>query len=147
MQKEFINTLDEQQDPAAVCDALAMELTKIEHGEVDPADLSIQNRVSKRVEEYSQNTRNVAALERAEDLGTNKNPGENVSYVVVDDEKSSSERVRLDSENLRGGEYDAEFYRDLTVRAADSVLSPLGWRRSEIEAHLSDREDAPISAY
>ena len=33
------------------------------------------------------------------------------------------------------------------MRAAESVLSPLGWRRSEIEAYLSDREDAAISAF
>lgn len=147
VQKEFIATLDDQQDPAAVCDVLAMELAKIERGEVDPVDLSINNRVSKRVEEYSQNTRNVAALERATDLGMDKHPGENVSYVVVDDEKPSRERVRLDGENLQQGEYDAGFYRDLTVRAAESVLSPLDWRRSKIEAYLADREDATISAY
>ena len=147
VQKELIAALDNQQDPVAVCDMLAMELAKIERGIVDPVDLSIQNRVSKHVEEYSQNTRNVAALERAADLGMDKHPGENVSYVVVDDEKSACERVRLDGEDLQQGEYDAGFYRGLTVRAAESVLSPLGWRRSEIEAHLADREDATISAY
>ena len=126
---------------------LAIELAKIERGDVDPAELSIQNRVSKRVEEYNQYTRNVAALERAADLGIDKHPGENVSYVVVDDEKSSRDRGRLGDEALQDDEYDVGFYRDLTVRAAESVLSPLGWRRSEIEAHLANREDAAISAY
>lgn len=89
----------------------------------------------------------VAALERAADLRMDKHTGENVAYVVVDDEKTSRERVRLASEDGREGEYDVGFYRDLTVRAAESVLSPFGWRRLDIEQYLADREDAVLSAY
>ncbi len=53
------------------------------------------NRVSKKKEDYTQATRNVAALERAADLGLGRAPGQSVSYVVVDDAKQSRERVRL----------------------------------------------------
>ena len=111
------------------------------------AGAAVRHRVSKRVDEYTQTTRNVAALERTADLGMDKQPGENVSYVVIDDAKSSRERIRLVGENLRECEYDAEFYRDLTVRAAESVLSTLGWQRSDIEAQLTDRENAALSVY
>ena len=124
-----------------------MHLARLDRGDVDPSKLQITNRVSKRVKEYTQQTRNVAALERAADLGLDKHPGENVSYVVVDDEKPSRDRVRLAGEDVEGEEYDTEFYRTLMLRAAESVLSPLGWRRSEIETYLADREDAAISAY
>ena len=124
-----------------------MELAKIEHATVDPRNLAINNRVSKPRDEYSHKTRNVAALERANDHGIDKHPGENVSYVVVDDEKTSRERVRLVGEDLQPSEYDTQFYRDLTVRAAESVLSPLGWQYSKIERYLADREDAVLSAY
>lgn len=67
--------------------------------------------------------------------------------MVLDDEKTSRERVRLASEDELGGEYDARFYRDLTVRAAESVLSPLDWRCSDIKAYLADREDIALSAF
>jgi DNA polymerase I len=73
----------------------------LERRDVDPSELAIKNRVSKRVEEYTQSMRNVAALERAAGLGMDKHPGENVSYVVVDDEKTSRERVRLTGEEVR----------------------------------------------
>jgi DNA polymerase I len=146
-QKELIEALDEHHTPEPVCDVLAMQLARLDRGDVDPSDLQITNRVSKRVEEYTQQTRNVAALERAADLGLGKHPGENVSYVVVDDEKPSRDRVRLAGEDAGGGGYDTEFYRTLMLRAAESVLSPLGWRRLEIETYLADREDAAISAY
>ena len=147
VQKALVEALDDHRDSKAVCDVLAVKLTCLEHSEVDPSELTTKNRVSKRVEEYSQSTRNVAALERAADLGMDKHPGENVSYVVVNDAKTSRERVRLATEDLREGEYDAGFYRDLTMRAAESVLSPLGWRRSDIEDYLADRRDAALSAY
>jgi len=147
VQEELIDALDEFQDPEAVCDVLATRLATIEHGEVDPNELAIKNRVSKPREEYSRDTKNVAAVERAADLGIEKHPGEDVSYVVVDDSKTSRERVRIAGEVTDSDRYDTEFYRDQLVRAAESVLSPLGWRRSEIEAYLSDREDAAISAF
>ena len=146
-QKALIETFDDHRDPEAVCDVLAVRLARLERGEVNPSELAIKNRVSKRVEEYTQSTRNVAALERAADLGMNKHPGESVSYVVVDDGKSSRERVRLTSENVELTGYDVEFYCDLAVRAAESVLSPLGWRHSKIKEYLDSREDAAISAY
>ena len=147
VQKALVEVLDDHRDPEAVCDILAMKLARLKNGNVPTSELAIKNRVSKRVEEYTQSTRNVAALERAADLGIDKHPGENVSYVVVGDAKTSRERVRLVGEDVREGEYDAEFYRDLTVRAAESVLSPLGWRRSEIETCLADRETAALTAY
>lgn len=89
----------------------------------------------------------MAALERAGDLRMDTHPGQNVSYVVVDDAKSSRERVRLVDEAIREGEYDAEFYTDQTIRAAESILSPFGWRREEINEYLADHEDASLTAF
>lgn len=68
-------------------------------------------------------------------MGLGHAPGQSVSYVVVDDATQSRERVLLASEEL--DEYDVGFYRELLVRAAASVLSPLGWRKSDIERELS----------
>ena len=59
----------------------------------------------KPVEAYTHRTTNVAALERAGNLGMEKYPGQNVFHVVVDDEKTSREWVKLMDENLSAGEY------------------------------------------
>ena len=105
----------------------------------------IEQRASKGVEEYEQSTRTVAALERAADTGLERRPGQHVRYVVVDDATDSRERVRLASE--APDRYDVDFYAELLVRAAESVVSPLGWRREEIEAHLADRTDASLAGF
>ncbi|MFH5800499.1 hypothetical protein [Haladaptatus sp. CMAA 1911] len=105
----------------------------------------ITNRVSKKREDYTQSTRSVAALKRAADLGLARAPGQSVSYVVVDDEKDSRERVVLASEEV--DEYDVGFYRELLVRAAASVLSPLGWREKRVEQFLSSHDEISLKSF
>jgi len=51
-------------------------------------ELVERNRVSKPLEGYSQNTQNVAALKRARDQDLAVHPGQDIEYVVVDDEKN-----------------------------------------------------------
>ncbi len=92
-----------------------------------------------------QSTRSVAALERAAELGLTRAPGQKVSYVVVDDAKQSRERMLLASEGV--DEYDVGFYRELLIRAAASVLSPLGWRESDIEEELGKYIESSLASF
>ncbi|MDL0123116.1 hypothetical protein [Halobacterium salinarum] len=92
--------------------------------------------MTKTPAEYGHETRNVAALRRAADEVGGISPGEDVEYVVVDDEKASRDRVELASEEPE--DYDTEFYVDLVARAAAGVLGPFGWTQSDI---LSDVEE------
>jgi len=143
-QEALIETFDEYRTPEAVCDRLDHYLDQLRNGAVSPAELAIEQRTSKAPEEYVHATRTVAALERAEDMGRGLHPGQNVEYVVVDDTKRSRDRVRLVDEADR---YDAEFYCEQLVRAAESVVSPLGWRGDDICEYLADRTDAGLAAY
>jgi DNA polymerase I len=144
-QRELIRTFDTHRDPEAVCDRLAGQLQTLRSGAVDPAELVVEKRVSNEREAYSQRTRSVAALDRLADTGLGREPGQSVRYVVTDDGRDSRERVRLARESPT--EYDAEFYADRLLRAAESVCAPLGWRRGGIEDYLADRADASLSAF
>ena len=144
-QKALIRAVDAYRDPKVVCEELRSWIDRLERGAVDPSELVITNRISKKREDYSQSTRSVAALERAADLGLARAPGQSVSYVVVDDSKKSRERVLLASEEL--SEYDTEFYRELLIRAAASVLSPLGWRESDVEQELGRYTESSLASF
>jgi DNA polymerase I len=137
--------LDATRAPEAVCDRLHDAITALEAGQVDSDRLTITTQVSKPLAEYSHDTRTVAALERADDLAVDVAPGQRVSYVVVDADGQGRQRVRLACEDP--DVYDAAFYRERVCRAAESVLSPLEWRRDEIDAYLADRENASVTAY
>jgi DNA polymerase I len=104
-----------------------------------------RNRVSKPLEGYTNQTRNVAALQRARDQGISVHPGQDIEYVVVDDDKATRDRVVLAHEEPRG--YDASYYEDQLIRAAESILSPLKWNQAEIRQHLSSMEDTVLSAF
>jgi DNA polymerase, archaea type len=144
-QRELIETLDSSRSPETVCDRLQRQLGELRSGQVDPQALAIDNRASKHVTEYSQYTRTVAALERAEEGGLDLQRGQNVAYVVVDDSKRSRDRVKLTYESP--DRYDPEFYMELLLRAAESVCSPLGWRRTEIDTYLSEHRDISLTAF
>lgn len=112
---------------------------------MNPADLAITNRVSKPPDEYLQSPRNVVALQRAEDVGIETHAGENVEYVVVDDDKRGRDQVTLLSEDPR--DYDADFYIEELIRVVESVLAPIGWREADIRQYLADHVETTLTAY
>jgi DNA polymerase I len=104
-----------------------------------------RNRVSKSLEGYTQNTQNVAALKRARDQDLAVHPGQDITYVVVDDEKTSRERVALAHEEIES--YDPSYYETGLIRAVESLLSPLGWDRSKIRRELAETRVTKVSAF
>jgi DNA polymerase I len=73
-------------------------------------------------------------LKRARDQDLAIHPGQDIEYVVVDDEKTSRERAALAHEEIEI--YDVSYYETQLIRAVESMLSPLGWDRSEIRQEL-----------
>ncbi|AGB15318.1 DNA polymerase elongation subunit (family B) [Halovivax ruber XH-70] len=153
-QHEYVDVIDGEREPAAVCDRLRRHVSMLERGAVEPADLVATKRVSKSLEAYTQATHTVAALERHEAVGVPRQPGQSVEYVVVDDGASrTSERVRLrleldgELETGSGPDYDVEYYTTLLIRAAESVVSPLGWDRDRIRASLAESQPVSLSAF
>jgi len=145
LQRELLRVVGQERSPAAVAERVARALGQLRCGAVDPSNLVITKRVSKGRAAYQQRTHTVAALERAADVGLQRHPGQDVSYVVVDDDRRDAMRVRLAHESPSA--YDAEFYRELVVRAAESVVSPLGWGREELTRHLTGVHTPTLSAF
>jgi len=107
-----------------VLGCLERAIDELQAGNVAVEWIVERNRVSKPLEGYSQNTQNVAALKRTREQDLAVHPGQDIEYVVVDDEKSSRERVALAHEAIET--YDASYYETQLVRAVESVLAPLG---------------------
>jgi DNA polymerase I len=144
-QRDLIETLDRHRTPEAVCDRLDRHRRALSRGEVDPSDLLLTTRISRSADEYDRDTRVAAAVRRAADRGLPRSPGQSVRYVVVDDGAAGVERVRLDFEDPET--YDADCYETMLVRAAESVVSPLGWDRRRIRRHLRPGRDATLAAF
>jgi len=93
-----------------------------------------RNRVSSRWKATHRIPRTYMALKRAREQDLAVHPGQDIEYVVVDDE-ILARPVALAHEAI--GTYAASYYETQLVRAVESVLSPLGWDRSDIRRKLS----------
>ena len=142
VQRDCLGQLDATRSPDAVLEHLERAIDELQTGSVSVDRLVERNRVSKPLEGYSQNTQNVAALKRARDMDLDIHPGQDIEYVVVDDQKTSRERVALVHEQIEA--YDASYYETQLVRAVESVLSPLDWDRTDIQRELAETREINI---
>jgi DNA polymerase I len=145
VQRDLVETFDRARDPEAVCRALQDHLTVLASQDVPTEDLVIRKRCSQPVGAYDQYTQTVATLERYRECGMDRKPGQDVRYVVADDTKRSMDRVRLPHESCHS--YDERFYRRLLIRAAESVLSPVGWDRTRIRRQLARETPTTLAQF
>ncbi len=144
-QEEMIECIDRTGDPRKVCQLLKTQIRELSNVEAD--ELVINQRVSKRPEDYSQNLKSVSAVRRAENIfSVSYNRGENVSYVVVDDSKEGIARIK-NPELEPVEEFDIDFYREKLVKACETVLSPMGWDISMIKDYIAERKDIGLEVF
>ncbi|MFB6145674.1 MAG: type B DNA-directed DNA polymerase [Candidatus Nanohaloarchaea archaeon] len=135
-QLELIERLDETMEPEKVCELLKEQIDSLKDS-VKTENLVKKARVTRELDDYSVENRTVAAMKRGRLNNINYRPGQDIHYVVRDDTAESEDRVRLDFE---ADSYDEKFYRRELIRAAESVLSPLGWKREQISDFLGNRK-------
>ena len=135
VQRDCLDQLDATRSPDAVLGRLERAIDELQAGTVAVERLVERNRVSKPLEGYSQNTQNVAALKRAREQDLAVHAGQDIEFVVVNDEKSSRDRVALAHEEIET--YDASYYETQLVRAIESILAPLDWDRNDIRRELN----------
>ena len=131
-QRSLIDVLDETHHPDAVVRELCRQSERLGERTVPATELLVRQRTSKPIDGYEQETRVVSALRRARARDREIGPGEDVRFLVVDDEITGADRVRLASEVTSETRYDPTFYRELLLRAATSVLSVFGWSQYDV---------------
>jgi DNA polymerase I len=146
VQLDLIRTLDDYREPAPVCDRLGRHLRRLRTGDVPAEKLLILKRATKAAEDYDRDTHVAGALRRAKDQGVAYQAGQSIRYVVTDDDaRRPAHGVRLDFEVLDG--YDPDYYERELLRAAESIVSPLGWTETEIRRRLRDTDDVSLAAF
>jgi DNA polymerase I len=145
-QMEMIRALDIKMDSSDVINVLRDKVADLEDLEVPVEKLVKKRRISKNLEKYKVKNRGFAALKRARYNDLKIKPGQCVKFVVRDDDAKPLNRIRLRFE-AEEEEYDAGFYVTQLVRAAESVLSPLGWDRQDIRQFLTSSRASKLTDY
>lgn len=135
-QMEMIEALDRNMDAKDVIEILKEQIKRLEEMEVPVNKFIREKKASKNLKDYSMENRTVSALKRAKEHDMEVKPGQSIRFVIRDDEAGSLERTRLDFE-AQEGDHDLSFYRTELIRAAESILSPLGLDRRDIRKRLS----------
>jgi DNA polymerase I len=107
IQRSCLERLDATRFPDAVLNCLQDAVKRLHAGTVPVEQLVGRNRVSKSLEGYAEH-KNMAALKRARDRDLAVHPGQDIEYVVVDDAKTSRERVALAHEKVET--YNPDYY-------------------------------------
>ncbi len=142
-QMEMIEVLDKTMSAEAVINKLREQIRMLESLQVPINQLIKKKKPSKTLENYQVNNRTVSALKRSENHGITVKPGQSIGFVVRNDKANLMDRTRLDFE-VKEGEYDSMFYKKELIRAAESILSPLGLDREDIRRRLSMKQRSTI---
>ena len=113
-------------------DVVSKYVDDVMSGTVPLNKLLVTRRVSKSLEDYRQMNDAVAALHQLGSAGIEVNPGEQVRFVITH-AKSKDLDLRVRAEPLLSDDdYDPEAYVDLVLRAAETMLMPMGWDREKL---------------
>ena len=139
MQQDMLARFSKAEDSGMLADLVPEALDVVDRyvdeaisGTVPAERLLLTRRVSKALGDYSQLNDAVAALHQLDSEGIEVNPGEQVRFVITSSKsRDLGRRVRAEP-FASDGEYDPEAYVDLLLRAAETMLMPMGWDRARL---------------
>lgn len=127
-------------------DILAEAVGRLRDGEVSPADLAVTTTISRAPEDYRSHAQVAVAARQMARAGVRLHPGERIQYVITDaGARLPDDRVR--PLGLLGADwaYDGDYYVMLLLRAAETVLAPLGYTAARLAAEVRSRTGSPAS--
>ncbi len=114
-------------------------LERLHNGDVAIDDLVITQNISRSPGEYQQQCSQAIAAELAMRYGQDIQPGQPVRYVHTDAlSRHPLRRVALPHTSA-ATHYDKDKYAQLLLRAADTLLTPLGWNYERLVEHFNEK--------
>jgi len=100
----------------------------VQSGKANPLDLVIKRRITKEPEEYVNNSISAVVAKMVEQMGVHLSPGESIEFIIIDQSgKKTPEKAKPLALYAYEDGYDAEKYTELLLKAAETLLSPLGY--------------------
>ncbi len=112
-------------------------IERLRNRDVSIEELAITQHISQAPEDYQQQCSQAIAAELTIRYGQELHPGQCVSYVHTNSHaRHPLRRVAL-PDTPDAANYDTEKYIELLLRAADTLLAPLGWNYEKLLHHFS----------
>lgn len=123
---------------------ISSHVDRLRAGQVSPQDLVLTYHLSRDPHEYRTDTLNAIVARELAGRGITLQPGESIRYVITDyGAQAPADRARA-IEFLDGSwGYDVERYTDLLLRAAETIVTPLGVNKQMLQGWLAKELPAP----
>lgn len=109
-------------------------------GQVPHQDLVITKRLSRGPMAYSKDTLLAIAAKELVGTGIELSPGESIQYIITEEHADAKcDRARAFVHYGGREPYDAKKYIELLLNAVETVLTPLGVTRSQIDQWVKER--------
>jgi DNA polymerase-2 len=113
-------------------DYARQRLGALRAGEVDPSELVVVHRLSRKPEEYTVRTAAARVARQLSAAGVELHPGERLNFLLVPGPEKARAWELIEGPVL----YDRAAYSELLLRAIESLVSPLGVGRATLETWL-----------
>lgn len=143
-QEKMLKVLDKTMNPDKVCDVAQKQIKKLEKTQVEIKRLTVEKNITRELEDYKVENLNTSAIRRARLNGFQIKPGQKASYIVRDRDAAPREKVRLEFE---AENYDEDFYSEKIIEAAESILSPFSWDRSQVEQAIKGYKKTSLRGF
>lgn len=114
-------------------DIVRAHVTLLQSGRANPMELVLRRHVSKEADEYLNNSVSAVVSRLVAAMGVHLAPGESIEFIVLDQTgKRRPEKAKpLAVYALEDG-YDIDYYVDLALRAAETMLQPFGYTKEQL---------------
>ena len=134
------NVADIQAALPDLLDIVHRFLTVLRSGQANPMELVIRRHISQEADEYTNRSVNALVAKMVDELGVHLAPGEMLEYIIIDQSgKKRPEKAKPLALYAFEDGYDIEKYTELLLKAAETILLPLG----ENLEKLQDRYGIP----
>ncbi|MBT3304385.1 hypothetical protein HN592_03505 [Candidatus Woesearchaeota archaeon] len=131
-QEAVLRIVLEKKDKDKALNYVKDVLDDLKEKKIKNEDVIIHTRLSKELDEYDAIGPHVAVAKRMKSKGVDVGAGTRVSYVITEVAGIIRDKARL-PEELKQGEYDAEYYiNNQVIPAVEKIFEVLGFKKEDI---------------
>lgn len=139
-QERVIDIILRKNDTAAAFEYVKEVVNAVRSKNAATEKVVITTQLQKEISSYESYGPHVAAAQRMKERGIPAGPGSIIRYVVVQGSDRIRDRVKL-PEEVREGEYDAEYYvNNQIVPAVEKLFDVFGYDSAELAAEKTQKK-------
>lgn len=124
---------DVEQQVPRLLDIVRSHIAVLGSGRANPMDLVMRRHLSKEADEYRNQSVSAVVSRLVADMGVHLAPGESIEFIVLDQTgKRRPEKAKPLAVYAFEDGYDIDYYVDLALRAAETMLQPFGFTREQL---------------